>query len=221
MIRRRRGFTLFELIVALSIFSVVGLISMGSLQYLLSVREQTVAPRAHVLSVHRAHVYLERDLQQVIDRSIITEFGELESAWIGRGEFTLPPSLFLNEQLVLSLTRWAAGSDAFGSRQADMVRVDYFLRDNDLIRQVWSVLDRFNTGAQAQQEVILRDIENMSVRYISGDASEVIDWYLATDSIDAVDPLTGVPAQEDYPRAIRIDIEMEGRVYDWLFRVGV
>lgn len=214
----KKGFTLLELIIALAIFAIVGIMAMGGLQYLLSVRDKAQPSRVHLEAVNKAHLYLSRDLQQVVNRPIRNEYSERESAFIGRSNFTLP-SLLVDEQLVVSLTRWSSGAISVGPYPVDMVRVDYVLRGGELIRRLWPVLDRV-AATQAEEEVLLTGLLGLQVTYIDSSAVEVRDWYLNIPDGATVDPVTGAQGQVDFPRAVRMDLNVEERVYDWLFSVG-
>jgi len=151
-----QGFTLLEVMIAISIFA---FLAVGSYQLLNS--EITAQTR---LSQHSAQLYnLQRsmrlilsDLQQIAPRSIRAEYNDKENALEG-----------LSDSITFTRTGW---SNPFQHTRSTQQRIHYELDSDDegnryLLRRYWQVLDRGN-DSEAREQVILRGIEAIRFRYL-------------------------------------------------------
>ncbi len=127
---KQQGFTLLEILIALSIFSVMSMMAYAGLAAILEARASTV-PRAEQLAQLQTTLYLlNEDLSQIINRPIRDEFGSAEPAIsVGRG----------NELLVFTRT---APSWSTNASENSVLRVSYSLEKGAFYRRVWTISDR-------------------------------------------------------------------------------
>ena len=124
-----RGFTLLELIVALGVFAVIGLISAQLLSHSIKVTDRVLDRSGQLIEIQRALSVIQRDLEQHIGRPIRNQFGDREE------------SIELRSTTEIEFTR-TGWSNPLKQHRSRLQRVSYFVADNQLIRRFWYVLDR-------------------------------------------------------------------------------
>ncbi len=191
---RHNGFTLLELIIAIAIFAVVGMLAMSGYNELLMQRERAAESMARVRSVQRAMTRLAQDFAQLEPRPVRDATAT-----------TVNPALYPNAAgaYVIELTR-AGWSNPAGVSRATLQRVGYRLLDGKLYRDYWTVLDR--TLSSAPVEVALVDkVTAFNLRYMDRNRQWQTAW--PSDSVGG----TGLMRARSLPLAIEITLTLE----DW------
>lgn len=130
MIRSRAtGFTLLELLVALSIFALVSTMAYGGLQAVLENRSRVVAEGERLGELQLAMGVIERDLLQLAQRRWRDQWGETHSP-LTYDVLDMNPRL----ELVTSGGRP-------GPQRSRLTRIGYQLEDGVLYRLIWNHLD--------------------------------------------------------------------------------
>ncbi|HLQ26191.1 MAG TPA: type II secretion system minor pseudopilin GspJ [Acidiferrobacterales bacterium] len=162
-IRAIQGFTLLELLVAISIFAVVSAITYGGLIQVLKSRDRLEAERQFWRGLSVTFWYLQQDLGQARARSVRDTDGSPLPAL--RGQAVDPRAL---GEPSLEFTRGGMSvlSDAVRS---DLQRVAYRLADGVLYRLTWASLDRAPQSKPVEAP-LLQDVEAFSLRFFSDSA---------------------------------------------------
>lgn len=180
------GFTLLELLVAISIFAIASWLSYGGLRQVLNGRE-ALLPRMSQLALRiRAVSLIAGDLENVRPRVVRDALGGPQAALLGGG-----PSASL-----LDLTR----GDAARALLADLpavYRISYQLTAGRLERAVWPVLDRV-PATRPQRQVLLTGVEQFSLRYFDG--------RVGTQWTDFWPPDSSGPGIERLPRGVEFTV---------------
>ncbi|MBX9796313.1 type II secretion system minor pseudopilin GspJ [Sphingomonas sp.] len=147
------GFTLVEVIVALFIFGLIAAAGVGVLSY--SVRAQAISTARldDIGAIERLKAALGADLAQAVDRPTRDAAGLSLPGFLGAGDGSAVP------MLALVRTGW---TNPDGVPRAEVQRVDYLLRDGQLLRQAYPMLD----GAAALPPAVLLDeVSDVRARY--------------------------------------------------------
>jgi general secretion pathway protein J len=178
-----KGFTLIELMVAISVFAVISAAMLVALNEILRGAAASRAELDRLAALQRGFVTLGNDFRQAVPRPTRDQLGDSMPALTRRGER-------------LHLTRSGHRSLA-GSSGSNLQHVAYELADDGrLLRHSWPVLDRGNRS-EPRTRVLLRDVEGMTLRYRHRGG-----WR------DQWPPLNQSEASVDRPRAIAIRLEL-------------
>jgi len=197
--KRQSGFTLLELLVALGIFALLAAMAYSGLNSVMSARQITTQHAERLSQLQMAFLWLGRDIEQAIDRSIRNEYAEVRPAMLGveTGRY----------QLELTRTGWR---NPAGRARSNLQRVAYGLRDGNLLRVYWNVLDRAEDSVPLES-VLLEGVDKLELRFLNKQNTWQHSWPSSQ--------LGGV-ASTTPPRAVEVTLETktEGRITR-LFRV--
>ena len=171
---RVRGFTLMEMLVALGIFAIIGVISSQLLRQTIEVSDVLIDKGDRLVEIQRAMNVMSRDFLQIVNRSVRDEFGE-------------PMETFIVDQFgALQFTRngW---SNLLNKPRSTLQRVGYAFENGTLIRKYWPVLDRTETTEPINQE-LLADVEIVEFVVIDTTGLDHVSWPPLTPPIEGEEP---------------------------------
>src|SRR3990167_9173502 len=159
----QRGFTLIEILVALMIFAIMGVMAAMSLHTIIRAHEKLKKADHRLLQLQITMTLLRRDISQVINRKIRDADGKQEPAFMasGGGDITF--------------TRAGLENPFNMSRQSNMQRVGYALRGNNLVRVTWNVLDQ-PPKAQPESQIMLSDVQSLEWQFIADNGAKSSSW---------------------------------------------
>lgn len=164
MVMRARGFTLLEVLIAISIFALIGLGAYRLLTTVTSTHDRVRTAVDEFSELGRAMTFIERDLYQVTARPVRDEYGE-----------TLPAFMAGGGVYPLEFTRTGWNNPA-GLPRSNLQRVAYDVDDEGrLIRYFWRVLDRAEDSEPIDQ-VLINDIRDFRVRLFNAEGEARDSW---------------------------------------------
>jgi len=187
---RHRGFTLFELLVAVSILAIISAMAYTGLLQVENARKQLTDTETRLAQIQIAFFNFERDLQQVVHRPIRNQYDTERPSVAGQGEY------------LMELTRGGVRNPAHVARSL-LERVAYVVEDDKLERLSWSVLD------QAQDSVplklmLLNKVTAVDIRFLDSGGNWSNDWPPAATSAGGA----AVAAPDPFPRAVSVKLEL-------------
>jgi general secretion pathway protein J len=187
------GFTLLEVLVAVAIFTVIGVLAMGGYNQLVRQSEIVETGNARARAVQSAVQRMVLDFATLEPRPVREPIGE-----------TFQPALRAdarNQQLVdLTHSGWA---NPAGTPRSTLQRVSYRLdEDGRLLRDYWYVLDRPLSAAPVSVE-LLDKVESVRLRFMDSNRRWHEQWPPAGYS--------GPDSMRIRPIAVEITLELE----DW------
>lgn len=186
--RLNSGFTLLELLVALSIFAVVSVMAYGGLQTTISTKESSQKAADRVSELQLVMMRISNDLRQVISRKVRSEHGDFLNA-MQSGE---------NGDAIVAWTRSGYRNPAHLKR-SHVQRVAYKLEQQKLIRMTWPVLDLAQDSKTMESEV-LTNVEFIEWRFLNNSNEWLSAW-----------PEEGEEEFSSLPQAVELNIELK----DW------
>lgn len=139
--RRHGGFTLLEVLVALAVFGVVGVMASRILTGMMDMSEFTRDRGDALADAQRAFSIIERDVTQLAHRAVRNEFG------------MAAPALQVGGTVLTEFTR-AGWLNPLADPRTDLQRVAYALEGEALVRLFWPVLDRSDTTEPLTQTLL-------------------------------------------------------------------
>lgn len=196
--RFSKGFTLIEVLVAVAIFGLIGVVSGQLLMRVLQAQQQGEIRADRLADVQRALLLFERDVLQAADRPIRDEFGDPQ------------PALRLTFSGQLEMTRhgW---SNPLAWPRSELQRVAWELDgEGRLQRRFWTVLDRAQDSLPEVQTV-LTDIRGFELQLLDAQGGIWNAW--PPDDVTAgLTPLQEAPeGQQDEPPelvAMRVEVDL-------------
>jgi general secretion pathway protein J len=189
--KRQRGFTLLEVIVAAAIVVVIGAAASMKISQVATHRERVEARAAELAALQRSWTLLAQDIEQVVARPARDALGDAESA------------LQSSVDGGLHLTR-AGWSNPFALRaRSNLQRVHWFLLDGVLYREYWPYPDRA-VDAEPVRMALLEAVQRLRVRYLVRDKGGGLNWQ---DDWPPAAELQRPALTRALPEAVSVEIE--------------
>jgi len=156
-----RGFTLFEMVVAVGIFMVMGAIAYPSLTQLAKTAHAVGESNQRISELQFAVTYLARDWAQVSPRKIRNRYGDEESN-------------IMIENNSITFTR-GGRSNLLQKKRSRLQRVRYRLVEKKLTRENWLSLDQ-GIEEDPLATVLLNNVETFEVYFLDGSEKRIETW---------------------------------------------
>ncbi len=186
-----RGFTLMEVLVAISIFALIGVASYRMLSSVMQTDTRIAAHEAQMRAVNRAFWLLQQDIEQLMRRNVRDASGAMAAT----DNYLLVQN---DSDIPLQFTR-GGRANPLGLSRSSMQRVayavghhpDYENSDSPhyhderwyLLRYTWPMLDGAGDKKQAHIQIVLPDIESMTIGVLTKQGTQAT-WPPLTNSSD-------------------------------------
>jgi len=190
---RQQGFTLMEVLIAVTITSVIGMGVWQVINSVVNLRNRVNQLSEQFDDVQKTMLLLERDITQIVNRPARDIYGDFKPALSSREEgFTL----------MLTRQGWR---NPLGLRRSSLQRVAWEYTGSELRRHYWPVLD------QGQEEtgrdvLLLENIQVFAIRFLEPDGSQQAQWPTDDALVNAV---PGERPEVPLPRGIQMTLEHE------------
>jgi general secretion pathway protein J len=186
--RAAYGFTLVEVLVAVAIFTFIGVLAYGG--YNNSARQVEIA-RAQMKRLEELQTairLLTQDFEQIAPRPVRDVLGQ-----------SLLPAFAADARAdnLVSFTR-AGWSNPAGLQRSTLQRVQYVLEEDVLRREHWPVLDATLANEPIRRELISK-VEEVRLRFMDGAKNWHEQW----------PPLGGPPAGAIRARPVAVEVTLE------------
>lgn len=167
---------MLEMLVALAVFAVLGLMSSQMVTRVFDVHKVAIERGERLGDLQRALMMMQRDILEMSPRSVRDEMGDSL------------PTMRLGSDIGIELTHdgWR---NPLNQRRSEMQRVAYVARDDTLYRYYWNVLDRAEDTKPVIQE-LLHDVTGVEIAAIDASGNEHAYWPLVGDQ--GSDPSTNL-----------------------------
>ena len=158
------GFTMIELLVAVSVFAIMSVMAYGGLKNVIDNSASSEAALNRLQQVQHAVITVSRDLNQIIKRDIRDEYGNPN------------PYLYAGSDIdnIVEFTRGGRRNPAQLMR-SNMLRVAYRQDENTLVRLTWPQLDR-SPGIEPYESILLEGITRAELRFLDQDGEWHEQW---------------------------------------------
>ena len=189
---KRSGFTLMEMLVALALFAMIGLISSQMLYQTANLSLTMVGRSEYITDIHRAMSVIDRDMRQLVNRGIRDELGE----------FFDPLTLDDGRLLQFSRMGWL---NPFDESRGSVQRIEYSIEEGTLSRRYWHVMDRDQESVPVTQTVMQGSEMQFVLEDSDGEQLTTYPEHLDVEELipEIGDPTAGEEEEEPRPVAIR------------------
>jgi general secretion pathway protein J len=156
----RRGFTLIEILVAMAIFTLIGLASTGVLNSVINSDQLSSERFAKLEELQRAMLTIERDILQIVPRALRVN-GEPVSAVISGGEDVLN-----SDADGLGFVRAGWHNPQMLLPRSTLQAIGYRLQEEQLQRLFGNYVDNV-IGYEPKIKILLSDIEDFRVSFLT------------------------------------------------------
>ncbi len=186
------GFTLLELLIAISIFAIIATFVYSGLKVVLDTEQQTRLYSNRMTRLQLGLKLMQRDIIQAVDRPIRDQNGDTQPA-LTSGGFA---------DFLLELTRQGY-ANPMKLHRSNLQRVGYQLEEETLYRVTWPVLDRAQ-DTEPNRFKLFDQVTDLKITYYDKELKKQDQWPPEISGVDA-DSLPGLPV------AIEISMELK----DW------
>lgn len=163
--RRARGFTLLEILVAMVILAVMGLMAYRGVSEARVAVANAESHLERLRAVQRSVQLMVTDFRTLTRRPVREPIGDGQRATLLRD----PNSVALVE---LSRGGWPNGA---GTPRGTAQRVVYRVEDGKLLREHWTVMDATLSTPPVRRE-LLAGVERVEIRYLTSGREWIADW---------------------------------------------
>lgn len=182
---RSTGFTLLELLIALSIFALISVVAFTGLQSSIDSRERTTAHADRLIRIQKAFNFLRQDLEQAVPRPVRDQLGDLD-----------PTNAFEQVPDGMVFTR-GGRRNPLGLERSSLERLGYRLQDGRLVRSRWAALDQ-PPEPRVEELPLLEDVDAVSFRFLGPDKRWVEQW----------PPVNSAGQAAELPQAVEVTLEL-------------
>lgn len=155
MKNKAQGFTLLEILIALFIFTILSTLLIGALHSVIGALSGTEKHAERLRNLQLVLLVLSRDIEQTVDRPVMSASGQLDKAFIGtRHDF-----IFTH----------LGNADPTGTMaRSALQRTQYVFNEGKIWRKTWPVLDQA-PQTKANLRPLLADLISVHFQYLDNE----------------------------------------------------
>ncbi|MGO1462229.1 MAG: type II secretion system minor pseudopilin GspJ [Marinobacter sp.] len=201
--KSQQGFTLLEVLVAITITAVIGIGVWQVMSGVILSRDRVDELAGQFDGLQRAMLLLERDITQIVNRPARDLYGDFQPALTSR-----------QDEFVLLLTR-QGWRNPLGIRRSSLQRVGWEYTGTELRRRYWPVLDQGQED-NSRDLLLLENVTEFDIRFLNDQNAWQPEWPSA-DAMAALSP----GSRPDIPFPVGIEITLEHERFGELVRTFV
>lgn len=155
--KKNNGFTLFEILIALFIFTILSILFSSALQTVMTAETQTEISAERLRDLQKSLLILSRDIEQAINRPVRNNVGGIDAAFIGTPQ---------------SMTFTHSGFAASGSH---LQRVNYEGQEDGVKRTVFRVLDQ-TSESPFHSQTFIKNATDLHFEYLDASGKFYEKW---------------------------------------------
>ena len=171
MRNQQPGFTLLELLIALSIFAILSLLVASALHHSLFAYAKIKENSIRLSRLAIAEQLMRRDFANIQARPVTTINGKKLAA--------------VTQSVLPSIEITTASRDNPGGlfNRSNLQRIRYELSDQQLIRTTWLTLDGYAENG-GDKEVLLDQVESLHIYFVNSKGEKKLNWDMGTQFSD-------------------------------------
>lgn len=195
--RKYLGFTLIEVLIALTLFAILAAITSSSMYYAFNARSRVSAQADRLNALQLTIALIKQDIEEIAARPI-------------RGtEVHLLPS-FLGLSNYIELTRAGLPNPNGAEKRSTLKRIALLCLDNQLIRRSWSTLDAPNRDI-FEDKVLLGNLDDCHFAFLDTSLQLLNEWRINSMPTPPTtnSPTTNAPTTiKMLPKAVQLTLAL-------------
>ncbi|KTD50692.1 GspJ family T2SS minor pseudopilin variant LspJ [Legionella quateirensis] len=187
--KKYAGFTLIEILIALTVFAILATITSSTLYYAFNARTRVNEQAERLNSLQLAISIIQQDTTQTLERPIRGNEMRLFPGFVGQAQY-------------LELTRDGVINPKSSEKRSSLKRVALVCQDGKLIRRTWSSLDPLDRNVYKDKELIT-NLNDCYFSYLNQNLQVLSEW--------REQALGQNQRKEPLPKAIQINLKLK----DW------
>lgn len=189
-IRLQQGFTLMEVLIAVSITAVIGLGVWQVMSSVIASRDRVNEVAGEFEGLQKAFLLLERDLRQVLSRPVRNIYGDYEPALSSQGE---------EFELMVTHQGWR---NPLGKQRSELQRSAWEYTGDEVRRRYWAMLDQ-SQEEDSRDQLLLSDVTAFNIRFLDQDRTWQDSWPPPNQSIPSGPGAPVIPL----PMAVEVTLD--------------
>ncbi|MCU7814715.1 MAG: type II secretion system minor pseudopilin GspJ [Candidatus Thiodiazotropha sp. (ex Rostrolucina anterorostrata)] len=190
--RQSQGFTLLELLIAITIFAILATFVYAGLKVVLDTGHHTSLYNQRMSKLQLGLNLIQRDIEQLVNRPIRDKHGDLQPALLSGGF----------SGVMMELTR-GGYSNPMNLPRSDLQRIGYQYEEETLYRLSWPMVDRPQDSEPRRQKLI-DEIVSLELFFYDKELKKKSEW-----------PTRSGHSDTDTPRELPVAIELILELKDW------
>jgi len=183
------GYTLIEILIALSVFAILATITSSAMYHAFDTRARVAKQADRLNTIQLAIAMIGRDTEQILERAVRGNEMHLFPAFVGQSHY-------------LEFTRNGLVNPNSLEQLSTLKRVAFVCRGDKLIRRSWQILDTPDRK-HYQDRVLLNNLDECSFAYLAHNRQILSEWH--------EDAVQQNQKREALPVAIQVTITL----HDW------
>ncbi|XKH00913.1 type II secretion system minor pseudopilin GspJ [Marinobacter nauticus] len=188
---REQGFTLMEVLIAVTITSVIGLGVWQVIGSVVNSRDRVNELAGQFENIQKVMLLLERDIVQIVNRPARDLYGDFQPALTSRDE---------GYALLLTRQGWR---NPLGLRRSELQRVGWEYSGSELRRHYWPVVDQGQDDS-SRSVLLLDNVQAFDIQFLDTSGNRLDQW---PDEAVQAEQVAGQRPDMPLPRGIEITLE--------------
>lgn len=166
-IKKIKGFTLIEVMVAMFLLAIIGAAGFTMLQQITNARTRIETQSDRLSELQRTFYWLTEDITQIIDRPVRSSVDSILPAF----QYNIQGASLID----FTRSGWANPAGDILPPRSSLQRVSYMLEDDRLLRSYWYHLDSLEESPTKRRQ-LLTGVEELTVRFMGPDGTWQNEW---------------------------------------------
>jgi general secretion pathway protein J len=187
--RTQKGFTLIEILIALTVFAILASITSSTLYYAFNTRARVNEQSERLSTLQLAISLLQQDISQVVERAIRGDEMRLFPIFVGRPDY-------------MEFTRDGDVNPGSIEKRSTLKRIAYVCQEGELLRRTWDSLDPANRNKHADK-LLIDNLTACHFGYLNQNVQVFPEW-----RADAVNQNQN---KESLPKAVQVNLTLRNQ----------
>lgn len=183
---KNQGFTLIEILIALTVFAIIASITSSTLYYAFNTRTRVNEQSQRLSTLQLAVSLLQQDVSQTVERAIRGNDLRLFPIFVGRSQY-------------MEFTRDGNVNPGGFEQRSTLKRVAYICQNGALKRRTWERLDSVNRN-NYEDKLLIDNLDDCHFGFLNQNLEVFPEW--------RADAVNQDQNKESLPKAIQLNLKL-------------